>query len=283
MPIPSNAPRPARYLAAEDALRYAHWRHAVPAARGWSQLLTDENLPGWTMNDVMHLLERHRLFAYSAVTGRVWRNPKVIGVLIEGDTLVRDTGNLDHPAKSAYRRFIAVGSTDVHYVRHLRGDASNVVLHVRTAANTIEQRHLHDVAREVYLASTVRPDLVLNVSGCPLDLFDGRYADVTHDGPRPHLDVDTLAAAYQRDLTDILRSREQKRGRIVLITLETHNDGPSIEQRSGTISDLPPRLRADANIDLQTISVRTDALHESARADTVAALVRLVERATSVE
>ena len=117
---PSGASRPAYYVTAVDALYYAHYFHPVPGGRGWSKALMEENLPGWTLNDFMHLLRRHRLFVSTSFYGYAWRWPDVVGVVIEGDTLIKDEGNLEHPAKEAARRRIAVGSTGPT-MRHVDG------------------------------------------------------------------------------------------------------------------------------------------------------------------
>jgi len=260
--------RPAYYLTADDALAFARYHHHVPGARGWSQALMDENLPGWNVNEVMHLLQRHLLIGRTADERRQWLRPEVLGVVIDGDSLMRDTGTLQHPAKTAARRRVSIGSTSRH-VRHLIGDAPRIVVHVRTAACTDDEHLLHQVARETYHASPVRPSLVLNVSGALIDPFDPPTDEHSRE----------FADHYQADVCSLLRRVRESKSKVVLATFVVHDDGEPVEVRRTGPEHLPPKLRTDrTGIRSVMVGVRADALRGELRAEVVERLERLVGR-----
>lgn len=275
--IPSGAPRPAAYVTVAEALRYANRFNLIYGTRGWSSVLMEENLPGWTLSDVIHLLTAQRLITHRKGEGWIWRRPKVVGVVIEGDTVVLDTGKLVHPAKTAHRRFVDIGTTKVRYVRHLLGDSSTLLLHVRTTAYTDEERLLHEVMRETYLASDVRPDLIFNVSTSLIDPFDPPFADVAHVRQPFDEAMNDFVRCYQQDLFQLLVYRRARHGKIVLVTLNTHDHGDAVEIAQATKDTLPPQLHRDATkIRLRELSLRADTLEPAHRAKTVARLVRLL-------
>lgn len=300
--LPSGAARQSYYVTAEDALYYARYFHPVPDGRGWSRALMEENLPGWTLNDFMHLLRRHRLFVSTGFYGLDWRRPEVVGVVIEGDTLIEDKGDLEHPAKEAARRRIAVGSTGPT-MRHLAGDDSPVVVHVRVSAATPDEERLHEVARAAYLTSPVRPALVRNISGSLADPFDQPPSVTGASGPPVSADptefvggyfvvtashappvwgpLSESVRAYNADMAALLQHLRRRRGAIVLITLNVHDGGDPVEVFPGDELQLPERLRADSQgITSKVVSLRADTLLDPHRADTIAALVGLIGRSS---
>ena len=278
---PTRSERAAYYVTSDDALRYAHYFNAVPGGRGWSRVVMEENLPGWTLNEFMALCTRHRLFETHETGGRVWRFPDVVGVLLEGESLVKDRGDLVHPAKAAARRRVEIGHTSPH-VRHLRGDDSPIVVHVRMSAATPDEQHLHSVARAAYHASPVRPSLVLNMSRSLIDPFDPPYANVAIAGAPLDEAIGTMVRCYNADVVHMLEHERSRHPVLAVVTLALHEGGEPVELARADATQLPELLRsATSGIVSNVLSIRSDTLHDPHRAGTVADLVGVLGESDS--
>ncbi|MFM7252952.1 MAG: hypothetical protein ACKO27_07785 [Ilumatobacteraceae bacterium] len=280
--LPMSVERPAHYVTAEDALHYASYFNAVAGGRGWSRAVMEENLPGWTLNEFMALCDRHRLFTRGEAGGRSWRSPDVVGVAIDGESVIKDRGDLVHLAKSTARRRVDIGHTS-SVMRHLRGDDSAIVLHVRSSAATPDERKLHEVAREAYLASSVRPSLVLNVSHMLVDPFDPPSAGLRVVGSPLDEAMNSLVRSYEADFVSLLEHERSRHDTVVLLTLATHDGGEPIEINDADAVHLPPSLRPKrASLVSKTMSLRSDSFADPQRVSTVEALTGLISGFRSV-
>lgn len=268
--------RPARYVRADDVLYYARYHNQVAGGRGWSRAVMEENLPGWSLQELIELGARHRLVERTDTGGWQWRAPEVVGAVIDGADVIRDRGDLQHPAKAAAQRRVDVGHTGP-YVRHLRCDDSPVILHVRVSAATPDEHLLHDVARAAYHASPVRPSLVLNVSNSLVDPFDPPYAGLAVAGSPLDEAVDGLVRCYNADVVSLLEHERSRHRMVAVVTLALHEGGEPIELTRADATHLPVQLRSNASrIVSKVLSIRADTLLDPLRADTIAALVRLL-------
>ncbi|MFM7088990.1 MAG: hypothetical protein ACKOW9_05705 [Candidatus Paceibacterota bacterium] len=105
-------PIPAVYLKRKDVENIVHFMHFIPMGRGWSQRLITENYPGWNWNTMVTMLRIADAFELPAgPDGPVAGNWE--GVLLDGEGgFELDHGDLQHPAKSAWREPVSP-STDV--------------------------------------------------------------------------------------------------------------------------------------------------------------------------
>lgn len=279
----SRSERPAHYVTAEDARHYARYFHPVPGGRGWSQALMEENLPGWTLNEFMALCNRHRLFGRDATGEQTWTSPDVVGVVIDGESVIADRGDLEHPAKASAQRRISIGLTSPA-VRHLRGDNSPIVVHVRMSAATPDERLLHDAARTAYRAAPVRPSLVMNVDRLLVDPFDPPYTEVAVRETPLDEAMDSFVRQYTADVSHLLEDELARHGKLVLVTMTVHDVGEPLEVVRADKMHLPEPLRSKSlDIVSRVLSIRSDTLLGPRRSETVATLVDLIGESHSFE
>ena len=157
-----------------------------------------------------------------------------------------------------------------HHVPGARGWSQALMDENLPGWNLNEVMHLlHQVARETYHASPVRPSLVLNVSGALIDPFDPPTDEHSRE----------FADHYQADVCSLLRRVRESKSKVVLATLVVHDDGEPVEVRRTGPAHLPPKLRTDrTGIRSVVVGVRADALRDELRAEVVERLVRLVGR-----
>ena len=90
------------YFTAEDVRDLAHYGHAIPVMKGFTQDYVNKHYPGWSWSQLVNTLKRAGLYAKKEGHGaRITEGFVGALVLAEGDGVaIGDDGSLEHWLKT---------------------------------------------------------------------------------------------------------------------------------------------------------------------------------------
>lgn len=233
---------PVTYVSRSDADLIYRYQNPIPATRGWTSCITDENFPGWETVDLLPFV-RLGVVTRTGLQRPVWIDETVIGVLIGPYGATLDRGQIDHPKKALRTTPVQAILTD-SWLRGLRGSGGLVLLVRRLPVD--HGLALHRLARTVRRESAKTPSneahLLLNLYDSELEQPDfDLYAPPEIPPPYgrsqgPLIDADLALAANGAGGGAVARLVEltEHRSGAALVLRPWH--GPAAAEIAGTLA-----------------------------------------------
>jgi hypothetical protein len=135
-----------QYVSRQDAERYRHYLHTIPAGRGWTGAHQDENHPGGILSGIGPTHPRPGGRGVPPDRGVDWPED-IVGLLVTPVSMRLDRGRLDHPKKRLRARPTRIVGCSRGW-RGLAGERSDLLVVVRHAPAGAGFA-LHRIARTV--------------------------------------------------------------------------------------------------------------------------------------
>jgi hypothetical protein len=211
------------YVSRGQALLYGRFLHPIPATRGWTGAIVEENHPGWTLGELLGPLREQGVIGPARSPGLDWLRRDVVGAVVGDGGVELDTGALQHPAKGRRLNRTICGSV---VWRGLWGDDdTDLVLLVRCAPHGDGLR-LHRLARTLRQRAVRRPTLLLNTASTLAPASTVSAADL-YGRLIPALETPVRYGLAQ-DLARVAQRSRRAGGAPRLVELACHTDGPEL-------------------------------------------------------
>ena len=122
--------RAEQYLSLDDIKTVVHYTsHHIPLQRGYTAVMCNENLPGWSGMDARQALDASGVVTLGN-SGFRYEDDLIGVVLLTDGAILKDFGDLVHEAKSAHKEFRYAGRPKFDPYESVRSTESCVLIHM---------------------------------------------------------------------------------------------------------------------------------------------------------